>query len=275
MLELDDPLFIKLRDLVYELSGMYFSDKRKYFFTRRVEHRIEAAGASDATDYYQMLRFGRSSAELHALTEMLTTNETYFFREYPQLQAFANAVLPEVLEEKRKRNVRYLRVWSAGCSTGDEPYTLAIILKEMIEDFGRWEITITATDISPQVLAIARRAVYDERAIKDVPHEYRERHFTSTPDGYSVMPAIRKMVRFRQANLLDESVGREMDGQDFVFCRNVLIYFDDASRRRVVDMFYDALCPGGYIFLGHSESVGRITSAFRVVRRDGALVYTK
>jgi chemotaxis protein methyltransferase CheR len=275
MSEIDAELYVKLVDLVYESSGLYFDERKKYFVSRRVEQRVQATGADNFDDYYRLLRYGDSSSELRELTESLTTNETYFFREYPQLQSFADDILPEVLEEKRKRGDRYLRIWSAGCASGDEPYTLAIILREVIEDFDRWEITITATDISREMLRSARLAVYGERAVKEVPTVYRERYFRPQEDGYKLLLPVTRMVRFRQANLLDENVARETDGQDFLFCRNVLIYFDDTSRRRVLDLFFDALRPGGYIFLGHSESVGRITSAFRLVRRGSSLAYMK
>ena len=273
---LDDVIFLRLRDLVYEHSGMYFDERKKYFFARRVEQRVEATGCIDAREYYQFVRYGDGGVEeLQALAESLTTNETYFFREYPQLQTFADDILPEILDCKRRRGDRYLRVWSAGCSTGEEPYTLAIILREMIEDLERWEISLTATDISREALRVARRATYGERSLKDVPTVYRQKYILPNGEGWRVTNEITRMVRFRHANLMDRSLAREMEGQDFIFCRNVLIYFDDASRRQVVDGFYDALRPGGYIFLGHSESVGRITSAFRLVRKGDSLVYMK
>lgn len=275
MVELENGLFVKLRDMVYERTGLYFDERKKYFFSRRVEQRIEVVGATSVVDYYQMLRYGDAQDELQELAEALTTNETHFFREYPQLKTFAEDILPEVLEQKRRNGDRFLRLWSAGCSTGEEPYTLAIILREMIEDFERWEVYLTATDISRDALRAAKRAVYGERSVKDVPTVYLDRYFRPEQDGWSLVPPITQMVRFRHANLMDTWVARELSGLDFIFCRNVLIYFDDASRRKVVDSFYDALRPGGYIFLGHSESVGRITSAFRLVRRGEALVYVK
>ena len=276
MLELKNGLFLKLRDLVYEHSGMYFDERKEYFFARRVEQRLDETGSIDAMDYYRLLRYGDEGAsEIQALVESLTTNETYFFREYPQLQTFADVILPECLERKRETRDRHLRVWSAGCSTGEEPYTLAIILREMIEDFDRWQITLTATDISRAALRTARGALYGERSVKDVPTPYRQRYLRPERGAFRVVPEIRQMVTFRHGNLMDSSMVSQMESLDFIFCRNVLIYFDDASRRRVVDSLYDALRPGGYIFLGHSESVGRITSAFRLVRRGESLVYMK
>jgi len=251
---------------------------------RRLESRLEVTGSTGPQDYYQMLRYGGNGAaqELQALVESLTTNETYFFREYPQLQSFADVILPEVLERKRRLSDYVIRIWSAGCSTGEEPYTLAIILHEVIEDFSRWQIHITATDINRAALETAEGALYGERALKDVPTAYRQQYFQlERPSPYAadrlyrLQPTIGRMVRFRQANLMDQAAARTLGGQDFIFCRNVLIYFDETSTRHVVASFYDALRPGGYIFLGHSESVGRITSAFQMVRRGDTLVYMK
>lgn len=275
MTDLNTVFYLRLRDLIYAHSGLFFEEKKLYFLIRRVEQRVEEVGAASVQDYYQMLRFGGDVAELQALCEVCTTNETYFFREYPQLKVFSEVCLQETLEEKRKQGDTHLRIWSAACSTGDEVYTLAIILREMIEDFDKWSITLIGTDIDQVALNTARKALYQERALKDVPTAYRLRYFE--PEGYSyrVSPEITKMVQFRHANLMNPSAVRDISSQDFVFCRNVLIYFDDVSRRRAVDLLYDALRPGGYIFLGHSESVGRITSSFQLLRKGDQLVYKK
>lgn len=270
-----DPVFERLRELVYRHAGMSFDARKQYFFGRRVEARVEAVGASSVSDYYQLLRYGDGSDEIQALCESLTTNETYFFREYPQLKVFAEDVLPEILARKAVKADRVLRVWSAGCSTGEEPYTLAIILREMIEDFERWDVSVLATDISQDALRRARRAVYGERSLKDVPTVYRQKYFRPEADGEKVLTPITRLVSFRHLNLMAPRLSRDLAGFDVIFCRNVLIYFDDASRRQVVEMFHDALSAGGYIFLGHSESVGRITSAFRPVTRGGMLAYLK
>jgi chemotaxis protein methyltransferase CheR len=275
MVDPDLKFYLGVRDLIYARSGLFFEEKKFYFLRRRIDQRVEDVGASSVLDYFQMLRFGADTTEIQALCESVTTNETYFFREFPQLKAFADVCLPEVLADKRKRGDYNLRVWSAACSTGDEAYTLAIILREVIDDFDKWVVTLVATDIDREALRTARKAIYTERAVKDVPVVYRQKYFQ--PEGYTyrVSPLITRMVQFRHANLMDPAVAGEMTGQDFVFCRNVLIYFDDASRRRTLELFYDALRPGGYIFLGHSESVGRITSAFRLLRKSDQLVYMK
>jgi chemotaxis protein methyltransferase CheR len=275
MIESEVAVFERLRDLVNHHSGLIFDDRKMYFFGRRVEARIEIVGASNATDYYQLLRYGDGADEMQALCESLTINETYFFREYPQLKTFAESIVPGILEARRAVGERKLRIWSAGCSTGEEPYTLAIILREMIEDFEDWDISIVATDISRDVLCRARRAAYDERPLKDVPKVYRERYFRRQGDREKVVASITEMVTFRQANLMMPRLPSDLMNLDTIFCRNVLIYFDDAARRQVVDMFHDALVPGGALFLGSSESVGRITSAYRPTHLGGMLVYVK
>ncbi len=275
MLELDDNLFNKLCELIYRYSGMHFDDRKKYFMARRIENRIEITGSSSLHDYYQMLCYGNANDELQDLTEALTTNETYFFREFPQLQAFADHILPALLEKKRLCNDKRIRLWSAGCSTGEEAYTLAIILKEVIDDYNLWEIEITATDISQAALKTARRGLFSERSVKDVPTTYLNKYFQPNGNYFQLLSPIIDKVDFRHANLMDRSVALELGNLDFVFCRNVLIYFDDVSTRNVVDSFYDALRPGGFILLGHSESVGRITSAFQLQRFGNMLVYMK
>ena len=272
---IDAALFGKLRDLVYERSGLFFEDGKRYFFDRRVDGRVEAVGASSALDYYHMLRYGDEHDEFQSLVESLTTHETYFFREYPMLRVWADETLPEILTRKRAVGDTHLDIWSAGCSTGEEAYTLAIILREVIDDFDRWDIRLNATDISRPVLRKARRATYGERSVRDVPAAYRQRWFRQDGDEWALTLPITRLVRFRHANLLDRAIADEFRGQDFIFCRNVLIYFDDESRRQAMSLFYDSLDVGGYIFLGHSESVGRSTSAFHGVRCGDQLVYRK
>jgi chemotaxis protein methyltransferase CheR len=213
---------------------------------------------------------------MQALANLITTNETYMFREFEQLQAFADHCLPMILKSREAANDRTLRIWSAGCSSGEEPYTLAIILKEVMHDFRSWDIKIKATDIDQVRLEMARRAVYEERSVHEIPPEYFDRHITRLPAGFfAIKPETAKLVELEHLNLNDRLAMRNMRQFDFIFCRNVLIYFDDASRKAVVDHFYNALKPGGFIFLGHSESIGRISTAFKLLRVGQHLVYRK
>jgi chemotaxis protein methyltransferase CheR len=269
--------FAAIRDEVYKKLGLYFEDSKVYFIQKRLEKRMETLGVESFADYAFLLRYGdKGSQEMQALANLVTTNETYMFREFDQLQAFADHCLPMALKPLEAANDRRLRIWSAGCSSGEEPYTLSIILQEVMHDFRSWDVKIKATDIDQVRLDMARRAVYDERSVKEVPAEYFDRHLSRLPAGYfAIKPATAKVVEIEHLNLSDRMAMRGMKQFDFIFCRNVLIYFDDASRKAVVDHFYNALKPGGFIFLGHSESIGRISTAFKLMRVGQHLVYRK
>jgi chemotaxis protein methyltransferase CheR len=269
--------FATIRDEVYRKLGLYFEDSKVYFIQKRIEKRMEALAVSSFADYVFLLRFGdQEGKEMQALANLVTTNETYMFREFDQLQAFADHCLPMILRPRQEANDRTLRIWSAGCSSGEEPYTLAIILKEVMHDACTWNIQIKATDIDQVRLEMARRAIYDERSVHEIPPEYFDRHITRLPaGGFAVKPDTAKLVKIEHLNLNDRLAMRAMRQMDFIFCRNVLIYFDDASRKAVVDHFYNALKPGGFIFLGHSESIGRISTAFKLLRVGQHLVYRK
>ena len=269
--------FAAIRDEVYRKLGLFFEDSKIYFIQKRIEKRMETLAVASFADYVFLLRFGdQQGKEMQALANLITTNETYMFREFDQLQAFADHCLPMILKPREAANDRTLRIWSAGCSSGEEPYTLAIILKEVMHDFRSWDIKIKATDIDQVRLEMARRAVYEERSIHEIPPEYFDRHITRLPEGlFGVKPETAKLVELEHLNLSDRMAMRAMRQFDFIFCRNVLIYFDDASRKAVVDHFYNALKPGGFIFLGHSESIGRISTAFKLLRVGQHLVYRK
>jgi len=275
-MELSIKDFIKFRDLIYKKTGLFFEEKKIYFLKKRLSKRMEELEIKSTVEYYQLLSFGdKSEDELQRLIDLLTTNETYFFREFEQLQAFAEYCLPEICKKKEKNSNYKLKIWSAGCSTGEEPYTLAIILLEMLDNFRLWDKEILATDIDSVALKRAERGVYDDRSVKGVPEEYFAKYFTTQSDGYRVAIPLRKMVTFYKLNLFDDREIARHKNFDFIFCRNVLIYFNDLSRRKVVNYFYEALNPGGYIFLGHSESMSRISSAFRITRKGDFIVYQK
>ncbi len=269
--------FESLSDFVYRRAGIRFESKKIYFLSKRIERRMEELGMETPFEYIRFLRFSDGgSREFQNLMNLLTVNETYFFRDFPQLEAFAEHCLLELAERKAACGEKVLRIWSAGCSTGEEPYTLAIILREMIDDFKDWKVQILATDIDLTVLERADKADYSARSVHDVPPEYLVRYFQERANGlYALSPQIKKMVQFEHLNLADKDAVRKKRGFDLIFCRNVLIYFDDVSRKQLVDHFYVALDAGGYIFLGSSESVGRINTAFKLKRAGGYLVYYK
>lgn len=274
ILSIDD--FYRLSNFIYRKIGIRFEPNKLYFVSKRVEVRMQALGIDSPRDYVRHLVFSTDAGEFQQLANLLTVNETYFFREFPQLEAFAEHCLAKVVERKLAAGERSLRVWSAGCSTGEEPYTLSIILQEMFEDIRGWDVEIVASDLDVNVLRRAREGVYGRRSVKDVPQDYLDLYFRKTgPEDWRVTDDVRRFVRFEHCNLADADTMRAKRAFDFVFCRNVLIYFDDVSRKRVVENFYLALNKGGYIFLGTSESIGRITTVFSLQRLGNHLVYCK
>ncbi len=276
MPDLSVDQFQKLSQHIYQKLGLYFDDKKIYFLKTRVARRMAALGIDKAQDYVFMVAYADpEGVEMQALANLITTNETYMFREYEQLQAFANHCLPEVLDAKQARGQKTLRIWSAGCSSGEEPYTLAMILQEIFPQAQSWDCSIVATDIDENMLQKVEAARYGARSVNDVPAEYRKKYLMAVGDEYVVRPRTAALVETMHLNLHDRMAMRAMRGFDFIFCRNVLIYFDDQSRKSVVDHFYNALNPGGYVFLGHSESIGRVTTAFKLKRFENHLVYGK
>ncbi|MBF0378868.1 MAG: protein-glutamate O-methyltransferase CheR [Desulfamplus sp.] len=269
--------FEVLTGFIYRKTGIRLESQKLYFLNTRINKRIESIGAESIADYIRVLRFADpNGTEFQYLVNLLTVNETYFFRDFPQLQAFAEQSLTEVVERKRSINDFKLKVWSAPCSSGEEPYTLAIILNAMIDDIDKWSIEIIGSDIDQNILVKAREGVYDERRLRDVPPEYLQEFFKPLSNGmFKVNQNIRNMVKFEHVNLSETNDIRNKVGFDFIFCRNLLIYFDDDSRKKLVDQFYIALNKGGYIFLGASESMSRISTAFRVKRKGGYFVYYK
>ncbi|SDF28345.1 CheR family methyltransferase [Sporolituus thermophilus] len=272
---LSDREFKQFAKLIYERTGIWFEDNKRAFLLRRIRERMNSLGMADIDEYYQQLYFINNEKEWQELVNRLTINETYFFRDFPQLAVFAEEVLPQVVKVREASGQLNLRLWSAACSTGEEPYTLAIILKEMLPKPALWDIDILASDINTRVLDHALRGNYDDRSVRDVPPEYLNRYFIRSLQGYTVKPEIKTMVNFRSLNLLDSTAIREQGEFDFIFCRNVLIYFDDHSRQKVVEDLYRALRRGGYIFLGYSESVSRINAKFRAARVADHVVYYK
>lgn len=267
--------YTDLTAFIYKKSGIKFEDKKRYFINKRVEKRLMDIGLENVRDYLRYLKFKDTGEEFQSLMNLLTVNETYFFREFSTLETFAEHCLHEVIERKQAMGDRSLRIWSAGCSTGEEPYTLAIILREMLDNINDWNIEITASDIDDSVLGKAQAARYDARSMKDVPDEYVRKYFTVSEGFNTPVRQVKNMVNFEHLNLMDRDMMRKKKYYDFIFCRNVLIYFDEISRKQVIDHFYISMNKGGYIFLGHSESVGRITTAFSMKRMGSSVVYYK
>ncbi|MBI5599145.1 MAG: protein-glutamate O-methyltransferase CheR [Deltaproteobacteria bacterium] len=270
--------FIQLRDFIYEKCGIYLQENKTYFLEDRLQRRLEAINLSGYDEYIYFVRYDPKGAdELRELFNSVTTNETSFFRDSGQLEAFRTGILPGVLEKKRgpDRVDRTIRVWSAGCSTGEEPYTLAMIMAEAGLPLNGWKVDILASDISEQVLGSAKRAVYGQYALRNTGENHLKRYFVNGGGGYGVRPEIRDMVRFANINLSDSAQMKFIRGMDVIFCRNVLIYFDDNAKRKVVGHFYDSLAEGGFLVVGFSESLFNLTRAFRPVDVNRCVIYQK
>ncbi len=272
-----DDEFKQLRDFVYDQSGIFVADNRKYLLENRLAGRLKELNLKSFGEYYYYLRYDTNKRqELNKLFESVTTNETSFFRNPPQLKVFQEKVLSDVLAVQREKGQKRLHIWSAGCSTGEEPYTLAIILLETLRtEISSWSIKITANDLSEAVLHSARRGVYNEYTLRTTPKEYIAKYFSKEDVAYKIKPEVKRLVTFGQINLSDRLAVKRVERSHIVFCRNVIIYFDDDMKKRVISAFYDNLFPSGYLLIGHSESLHNITRAFTPVHHPGAIVYKK
>jgi chemotaxis protein methyltransferase CheR len=269
--------FIQLRDFIYEKCGIYIAENRKYLIENRLSNRIKELNLKTFGEYYYFLRFDvGKQAELIKLFEVITTNETSFYRNPPQLQVFQDVVLRGELDKLRKAGLRKLRIWSAGCSTGEEPYTLAIILNEVLgADLLSWDLKITANDLSEAVLATARAGAYGEYALRTTPAPIIARYFTKTDPDYLIDAKLKRIISFGHINLSDKAQVRRVERSHIVFCRNVIIYFDDEMKKQIIESFYDNLLPGGCLFIGHAESLHNISRAFKPEHHAGTIVYRK
>lgn len=273
-----DPCLIRIRDLVYQVAGIFHPDSKLYFLHDRCKRRMTAIKVATSQEYLDALtiRAGRER-ELQMLLNEITVGETSFFRNQPQLDALRKFILPELFQEKERLGYRRLRIWSAGCSTGEEPYTLAIILLETMQARQEnWQIEILATDINEKSLARARQGQYAAYSLRNVSRPMLEKYFSPVSENeYQVREAPRSLISFQHLNLFDERRLMFLRGLDVILCCNVLIYFDAESKRRMIQHFYNMLQPHGYLFLGHAESLFGINDDFRLVHFPGATAYTR
>lgn len=265
--------FRLLRDLLAQRTGLSFSNDARASIERRLRERLAIVGVPTFSEYYQYLRFNpRASSEWEEAIDLLTTNETYFFREDYQLRSFSDEVLPMLAEQAKSR--RRLALWSAGCSTGEEAYTIAMLVLQS-GLFDGWEVKIFGSDISKRCIAAARRAIYGPASFRSTPADAKRAFFIEREGGLQVAERVRSLVHFGQMNLLDNDRTRLLGRIDAVFCRNVLIYFDPHARKRTIDMFHERLYQGGVLLLGHSESLLNVTTAFELLHLREDLVYRK
>ena len=267
--------FAVLRSFVYEKAGIYFSDKKAYLLENRLKNRLHELNLSSLEDYYYYLRYGDGSKEeLFNFYDVVTTNETSFFRNPPQLEMFKEILRAEHFGGRKQGEP--LRVWSAGCSTGEEPYTLAIIILELMETLGESRpFAVYATDISKRALRSAERGSFNTYAMRHVGNHIRDKYFTRSRNSFAVEETLRRRVKFDFMNLNDDDAYRRFSHMDVILCRNVLIYFDEAMRKKVAEHMYAALKPGGYLLLGHSESLYPVSKLFKPVVLPGAVLYQR
>jgi len=267
--------YLLLRDCVYSHCGIFFDNDSKYLLERRLGRRLTALGLASYRDYYHFLKYNRKKdQELMDIMDILTTNETYFFRESFQLKAFTDEIIPELIQKSAASNRKTLRIWSAGCSTGEEPYTIAMLLHG-IRELRDWKIEIIGTDISQRVLQHARRAVYGKASFRATDEEYIKRFFVEQEDGLKVCDEIRDIVTISHLNLFDVNRMILLGKMDLIFCRNVIIYFDLAAKKRVVESFFNSMNDGGYLLLGHSESLMNVTTQFTLRHFKNDMIYQK
>lgn len=269
--------FRSLRDFIYVKSGIFFSESKQYFLENRLSKRIGELKLRSYSDYLSLLQGLQGPTELKRLFVEITTNETSFWRNPPQIEAFQNIVLPDAARAARERGQSRLRIWSAACSSGEEPYTLAMICQELKDTVLRGiSVEILGTDISEKVLSQAQDGVYNSYTLRNLTPEQLQRHFIPLgKDLHQVKPEAQRFTSFRHFNLVDYVAYRQLGAFDVIFCRNVLIYFDEAVKAQVLKGFHDLLHPRAYLLVGHSESIHAFNTGFELLHFSKAMGYRK
>ncbi len=270
---LTDDEFALFRTLIYDEAGIALRPERRAFLASRVHNRLHARGLRSPYQYYRLLSDGaQGKDELLHFLDLLTINETSFFRNAPQFELLRARVLPELLERKAQRGEGMPRIWSAGCATGEEPYSLAMVVADQALAGRAIAPRIFASDISLTALEFAQRGIYPESKVQAVPAPLLQRYFRRRDGGFAVREDLKHLVVFDYHNLKHEN---GLTGLDIIFCRNVMIYFDEAEQRRLLEKFHRAMAPDGYIFLGHAESLQGFGAAFRFLYVNNGIAYQK
>jgi len=269
--------FLGLRDFIYQRTGIFFQESKQYFLENRLHRRLSDLNLKSYRDYLELLQGPAGREELKQLFIEITTNETSFWRNPPQIEAFQRVILPDAAQMVRQRGGTKLRIWSAACSSGEEPYTIAMVCSEAKETVLKGlSVEILATDISEKVLTQGQEGIYGSYTLRNLTPSQLKQHFL--PDGtdlYVVRPELKAMVHFRHFNLVDWPGYRTLGFFDVIFCRNVLIYFDEAVKSKVIKSFYDQLHPKAYLLVGHSESIHAYSTGFELLHFSKAMGYRK
>lgn len=265
---LSDADFDQYRKLIYDESGITFSTTNRAILESRLKERLREKQILHVSEYYSILL--RDKEELKLMLDSVTTNLTRFFRNQPHFDALVNYVIPEVLKLKKARGDTKIKIWSAGCSTGEEPYTLAMIMKDKLP--APYTAEIIASDISLKSLMVGKAGFYPDTRIVGIPESYLPKFFDRKNNGYQAKDELMKMIRFDYHNLKHDSGQRNFD---ILFCRNVLIYFDEAAQKAVIDRFWEAMSAKSYLFIGHSESLFGMKTGFEFLKTEWACLYQK
>ncbi len=275
--KLSEETFVMLRDFIYSKTGIFFPEKKKYLIEGRLVKRLQVLKLGHFEDYLQLLKYDQlRQNEFEFLCNTITINETSFFRNDAQTDAFQKKFAEEVIEAKKAYNNRTLRIWSAACSSGEEPYSLAMLYLEHLKPrYPELRIEIIGTDINTAVLDMAHKAEYNQYAIRSMPKLYLNKYFDQSNGVYRLRQEVKELVRFEYINLIDREKMRHMMHFDFIFCANVLIYFDEKAKIQVVGDLFNSLNRGGYLFIGFSEMLHRISTAFKLVSIPKTTAYKK
>ncbi len=271
--KLTEEDFKKFQEFFYRKTGIQFEQSKRYFVDKRLIERMAATGSESFRSYFMLLRFDGTGQELQALVNLMTVNETYFFREDYQFTCLVRSMLKEII--KRKEDNKPIRIWSVPSSSGEEAYTIAMHLLEYWPYIRDWDVEIISSDIDTKILDQARRGLYTPRSVQHVPKPMLEKYFKPAGEFYQICDDLRQAVEFTRVNLIEPNDVKNYRDFDVIFCRNLLIYFDDVSRRKAAEAMFEALVPGGFVCLGHSESMSRISSLFQARKFPETIVYQK
>ncbi len=275
-LVMSDTVFSQMRDFIYTRTGIYYPDVKKYLLEGRLTRRVRLLGLHSFDEYLALLQSSTSKAELQEFYDHITINETYFFRNEGQFHCLEKVLVPALMAQARRSKTKSLRIWSAASSSGEEAYTLAMIYLEKIRPlYPGLRLEVVGTDINREVVETARSGVYTNFSLRNMPPHYRAKYLHDDGPCVVVDDSLREYVRFENMNLYDRNAMRNKRDYDVIFCCNVMIYFDQASKIQVVSDLYDALDKVGYLFIGHSESLHGISKLFRLQTCGNSVVYSK
>lgn len=269
--------FLAMRDFIYSKTGIFFAESKQYFLENRLARRLSDTNLTNYREYLDLIQGPAGRDELKQLFIEITTNETSFWRNPPQIEAFQRIVLPEAVALAKSKGLNRLRIWSAACSSGEEPYTLAMVCMEARDTVLKgMNVEILSTDISEKVLAMAKEGQYGSYTLRNLTPVQLKQHFNALgPDAFEVKPELKQMVSFRNFNLVDYAGYKALGGFEVIFCRNVLIYFDEAVKVKVLKGFHEQLQPKGFLLVGHSESIHSFNIGFELMHFAKAMGYRK